>query len=55
MFWFHRYTIQEILNLFKDKSISLVEISRRLNFSSQTYFSRYIQKHLEKIPSDFRR
>lgn len=53
-FWIDRFTVQEAVRLLNDKSLSLTEISERLNFSSLSYFTRYIQKHLGITPSTLR-
>lgn len=53
-FWINRYTALGILRMLKDKSLSIVQISDRLNFSSPAYFTRYVKKYLGKAPSEFR-
>lgn len=53
-FWIDRFTVQEAVLLLNDKSLSLSDISERLNFSSLSYFTRYIQKHLGVAPSALR-
>ena len=37
-----------------DKHLSLTDISDQFGFSSQSHFSRYVQKNLGISPSDFR-
>lgn len=53
-YWIDRYTVAEISRLLRDKSVSFVEISDRLNFSSPAYLSRYVQQHLGMTPSAYR-
>ncbi len=53
-YWINRYTVLEITRLLRAKSYSLVEISDMLGFSSQAYFSRYVQQYLGMRPSDYR-
>ena len=53
-YWIDRYTVAEVSRLLRDKSLSFVEISARLHFSSPAYFSRYVQQHLGMSPSAFR-
>lgn len=53
-YWITRYTALEISRLLRDKSLSLTEISDRFNFSSPSYFTRYVQKYLGASPTDFR-
>ena len=53
-YWITRYTALEISRLLRDKSLTLTEISDRFNFSSPSYFTRYVQKYLGANPTDFR-
>ena len=53
-YWIDRYTVAEINRMLRDKSLSFVEISDRLHFSSPAYFSRYVQQHFGMSPSAFR-
>lgn len=53
-YWIDRYTMAEINRLLRDKSLTFVEISDRLQFSSPAYFSRYVQQHFGMSPSAFR-
>lgn len=53
-YWIDRYTVAEINRLLRDKSLSLVEISDRLHFSSPAYFRRYVQQHFGMSPSAYR-
>lgn len=53
-FWINRFTILEISRLLRDKSVPLTEICDRFNFSSPSYFSRYVQNNLGVSPSAYR-
>ena len=53
-FWVNRYTSLEISRLLRDKSLTFVQITDMFNFSSQAYFSRYVQRNLGKVPSEYR-
>ena len=46
--------MQEITRLLRQKELSLTEIADRMNFSSVSYFSRYIQKRLGVSPTEYR-
>ncbi|MCM1041686.1 MAG: helix-turn-helix domain-containing protein [Bacteroides sp.] len=53
--WINRYTALDIARLLRDKSLTFVEISDLFGFSSQAYFSRYVQKNLGIAPTDYRK
>lgn len=53
-FWIDRFTIAEITRYLRDKKLTLTIISEDLNFSSISYFSRYVQRILGISPSEFR-
>ena len=53
-FWIDRFTITEIVRLLRNKDISLTEISDELNFTSLSYFSRYVQRILGVPPTEYR-
>ena len=53
-FWIDRYATIELTRLLRDKRLSLTDISDQFGFSSQSHFSRYVQKNLGVSPSDFR-
>ena len=54
-YWIKRFTVQEIKRLLKDKTLTIVEIADRLNFSSPSYLNRYVHKNLGVSPMDYRR
>lgn len=53
-YWIDRFTLQEIVRLLRQKELSLTVIAERLNFSSLSYFSRYVQKRIGVSPSKYR-
>ena len=53
-YWIERFTMQEITRLLRQKELSLTEIAERMNFSSVSYFSRYIRKRLGVCPTEYR-
>lgn len=53
--WIKRFTLHEVKRLLRDKSLTIVQISDRLNFSSPSYFNRYVRKNLGVSPMDYRR
>lgn len=54
-YWIDRFTMQEITRLLRLKELSLTEIAERMNFSSVSYFSRYVQKRINLSPSEYRK
>ena len=53
-YWIERFTMQEITRLLRQKELPLTEIAERMNFSSASYFSRYVQKRLGVCPTEYR-
>ena len=53
-FWINRFTIREINSILKDRRMSIPNIVELFNFSSQAYFTRYVQNFLGQIPSNYR-
>ncbi|MED9800693.1 MAG: helix-turn-helix domain-containing protein, partial [Prevotella sp.] len=54
-YWIDRFTMQEITRLLRQKELSLTEIAERMNFSSMSYFSRFVQKRIGLSPSEYRK
>ncbi len=52
--WIQNYTTQRLILLLGNKNLSFSEIADTLNFSSQSFFSRYVRKVLGVSPSDYR-
>ena len=53
-YWITRYTSLDISRLLRDRRLSFAEITDLFGFSSQAYFSRYVQNNLGVKPTDFR-
>lgn len=53
-FWIDRFTTQEIARLLRRKELPLTAIAEQMNFSSFSYFSRYVQKQIGISPSGYR-
>lgn len=54
-YWIDRFTLQKITRLLQQKELSLTTIAERMNFSSISYFSRYVQKRMKITPSEYRK
>ena len=53
-YWITRFTIIHIRRLLQQREKSFTEIAYMFDFSSPAYFSRFVQKHLGKTPTNFR-
>lgn len=53
-YWIDRFTLQEITRLLCHKELTLTEIATCMNFSSVSYFSRYVQKRTGLYPTAYR-
>jgi len=53
--WIQNYTTQRLIILLENKKLSFTEIADTLNFSSLSFFSRYVRKVLGVSPSEYRR
>ncbi len=54
MEWITEKTVNEIANLLKNSKKSVKEISIQLNFSSLSFFCRYVRQHLGVSPNEYR-
>lgn len=54
-YFIERFTVQEITALLRDKRYTLSEIVELMNFSSISYFSRYVRQKTGMTPSEFRK
>lgn len=52
--WIREFSQQRLTVLLRNRNFSLADISDAMNFSSQSFFSRYVKKVLGVSPSDFR-
>ncbi len=53
--WIQNYTTHRLIILLENKKLSFTEIADTLNFSSHSFFSRYVRKVLGVSPSEYRR
>ena len=53
-YWINRYTVLDISRQLRNRKLTLTALSEAYNFSSPSYFSRYVQKYLGIKPTDFR-
>lgn len=53
-YWIDRFRLHDIINLLCQKELPLTEISNRMNFSSVSYFSRYVRKRTGVYPTEYR-
>jgi len=53
--WIQNYTTHCLIVLLQNQNLSFIEIADILNFSSQSFFSRYVRKVLGVSPSEYRR
>ena len=53
-YWIDRFTLHEVVRLLNRKELPLADVAERMNFSSLSYFSRYVQKHIGIPPSEYR-
>lgn len=54
MFLIDQYTVPIVTEYLKNSSMSFSQISEEMNFTSLSYFSRYIKRHLGMSPSEYR-
>lgn len=52
--WIQRYVKERIELLLQDESLSITQIADEMEFSSRSYFTRYVKKVLGVTPSNYR-
>lgn len=52
--WIGYYTRYELVKMLDDSSLTLTEISDRMNFCCQSHFSRYVKRMLGVSPTEYR-
>lgn len=52
--WIDEYTMQHIRTLLKNDKLSLKDIANQMNFSTQSFFGRYVKRMLGVSPSEYR-
>jgi AraC-like DNA-binding protein len=50
-----RSRLEQARRLLGDQGLSVKEVARHLNFSSEYYFSQFFRKHADMSPTEFRR
>lgn len=50
-----QYTLPIVIGLLKNSNLSLTQLSEEMNFTSPSYFTRYVQKHLGMSPGEYRK
>ena len=53
-YWINGYAVQEIVALLRRQDITISEIATRLNFYSQSHFSRFVKNVLGVSPTEYR-
>jgi AraC-like DNA-binding protein len=52
--WIQRYTKERIILLLQNKSLNISQIADEMNFSSRSFFTRYVKKLLGATPKEYR-
>ncbi len=52
--WIQRYARETIIILLQDKNLNMAEMADKMEFSSRSFFTRYVKKLLGVTPSEFR-
>ena len=52
--WIQRYTKERIILLLQNKNLNIAEIANEMDFSSRSFFTRYVKKILGVTPSEYR-
>lgn len=52
--WIQRYTKERIVLLLQNKNLNITEIADEMEFSSRSFFTRYVKKVLGVTPSEYR-
>jgi AraC family transcriptional regulator, transcriptional activator of pobA len=52
--WIQRYAKERIILLLKNKNLNIAEIADKMEFSSRSFFTRYVKKLLGVTPIEFR-
>ena len=52
--WIQRYAKERIIILLQNKNLNIAEIADKMEFSSRSFFTRYVKKMLGITPSEYR-
>ena len=53
-YYIDRYTVPMVREYLEKSSLSIVQIAEEMNFTSLSYFSRYVTRHLGMSPRAYR-
>lgn len=53
--WIHGHAKERIILLLQNRHLNIAEIAEKMQFSSTSFFTRYVKKLLGQTPTDFRR
>lgn len=53
-YYIDRYTVLMVKECLNNPNLSIVQIANEMNFTSLSYFSRYVSKHLGMSPKAYR-
>lgn len=53
-YWINKYTSQDISEQLSQKKLSVTEVTKLFNFTSTSYFNRYVKRSLGVYPSELR-
>lgn len=53
--WIDNYVVLEAKALLSSSTLSIQEISDRLNFANQSFFSKYFKQHVGISPTEYRK
>jgi AraC family transcriptional activator of pobA len=53
--WIDNYVVLEAKALLSSSTLSIQEISDRLNFANQSFFGKYFKQHVGISPTEYRK
>lgn len=53
--WIEKYVVLELRLLLKNTTLSVKEITKKMNFPNQSFLGKYFKEHVGVSPSDYRR
>ncbi|MFR3101268.1 MAG: helix-turn-helix domain-containing protein, partial [Parabacteroides distasonis] len=53
--WIDNYVVLEAKALLSSSTLSIQEISDRLNFTNQSFFGKYFKQHVGISPTEYRK
>ena len=53
--WIESFTANELKHLLNNRQLTFTDIADEMNFSSMSFFSRYVKKVLGVSPSEYRK